>query len=195
MLTKFDTAANTRQDIPWKASSSQSSHLAADRRGADCVVLRVHPTRPGRVALGFRNGLALVMDHSSIVAKHLQKEEDAVADLQASAPQFELLRPAIVCARSDPRLASMPVPPRCPPRLDARPWRGRRTASLSSRSQWDPKSESYLLIGCKSGAMFLYDVEAAQAVWTFEKISGGLQARLHWRPCAPLPPEPRPSGR
>ena len=69
------------------------------------------------------------------------------------------------------------------------------TASLSSRSQWDPKSESYLLIGCKSGAMFLYDVEAAQAVWTFEKISGGLQARLHWRPCAPLPPEPRPSGR
>ena len=42
--------------------------------------------------------------------------------------------------------------------------------------QWDPKSDSYLLIGNKSGAMCLYDVEARQPVWTFERISGGLQA-------------------
>lgn len=52
-------------------------------------------------------------------------------------------------------------------------------------AQWDPLSEAYLLVGFTSGEMHLYDVEAAQAVQTFDTPSGGGLRSLAWVPGVP----------
>ena len=36
--------------------------------------------------------------------------------------------------------------------------------------QWDPKSPNYLLVGCRSGRMHMYDVDSSQQLQSFEQV-------------------------
>ena len=39
--------------------------------------------------------------------------------------------------------------------------------------QWDPLSDGYLLVGCRSGVMHMYDVDSRQQLQTFDRVPGG----------------------
>ena len=50
-------------------------------------------------------------------------------------------------------------------------------------AQWDPLSESYLLVGGRSGTLHMYDVESKQTLQTFDQERG--LCSLAWVPAAP----------
>ena len=79
---------NTLQtEIPWKADGkAHSSATAAERRGPECCVMRLHHSRVHRVVLGFKNGRVLVLDNDKVAASHpasSKEEGDPIADVQA----------------------------------------------------------------------------------------------------------------
>ena len=51
--------------------------------------------------------------------------------------------------------------------------------------QWDPLSEGYLLLGCRSGVIHMYDVDANAQLQTFDKAPGGGLQMLAWVPGVP----------
>ena len=50
--------------------------------------------------------------------------------------------------------------------------------------QFDPLSDNYLIAGCKSGLIHLYDTESRALLQTYEKVHGGLVS-LAWVPGTP----------
>ena len=51
--------------------------------------------------------------------------------------------------------------------------------------QWDPLSDTYLLVGCASGLLHMYDVESKQPLQTFDRMPGGGLAMIAWLPGVP----------
>lgn len=51
--------------------------------------------------------------------------------------------------------------------------------------QWDPLSENYLLVGCRSGTLHMYDVESRQQLQTFDPPPGGSLQSIAWIPEIP----------
>jgi WD repeat-containing protein 17 len=50
--------------------------------------------------------------------------------------------------------------------------------------QWDPLSDKYLLVAFKDGSLALFDVETAQILMAFDKISTGIKS-IAWNKAAP----------
>ena len=50
--------------------------------------------------------------------------------------------------------------------------------------QWDPLSDKYLLVAFKDGSLALFDVETAQILQIFDKISSGIKS-IAWNKASP----------